>query len=333
MVGSMTGPGRALILTAVLVAFVYALPAAARADSPFRQVVAYTDGRIESDGVRFASIEKHTGPPPVFDTLRGRRFRPAAPMPECRYDDSGGGLALWSCPPPRRRMITNLATGRSREPPGIAQVDAIDDEPNFFCGQGRIGRHWLVFTCGPGIGSSGEVYLNHRTGMIADLSGVYDGRRDPVFDLNYEGLLRYACRPLEPGALTPLSPPFALEVEPSANLYSGDIGGLRLRRCGRERRETLSNCRFLPCVSPQLGSRYVTWAEDELVLAYLPRIRRRVLVGRPPSELRGYGPPLAVAHTCNRVFAQWGSSIYVARFEPRRGAPPCQAGRESALAR
>ena len=329
MVGLVTGPSRAPILTPVLVALVCLLPAAAPgragAASPFRQVVAYTDGWIESDGVRFATIANNTGPPLVFDTRRGRRLRPAPPLPECRHGDIGGGFAVWHCPPPRRTMITNLATGRVREPAGIGQVDAMTSE-YYFCVPGTVGRQWLWFFCGAGLGPREDLVLNHHTGKIADLSRVYDGRRDPVVDLNYRGLVRYACRPLEGRSLAAFSPPFGLELEPLNDPYSR-IVGLRLRRCGRERGEALGRCRFFPCVTPQLGSRYVTWGQDESVFAYLPRIHQRVLVGHAPEELLAYGRPVAVAHTCNRVFAQWSHSVYVARLEARRGAPPCQAGR------
>ena len=321
----MTGPGRGAILTAFLVAAMCALPAAAGAASPFREVVAYTEGQLESDGVRYALIVNRRGFPPfgaplVFDTLRGRRFHPAAPSPGCSYGGIGGGLALWSCPPPRRTMITNLATGRSREPAGIEQVYTRSGGYSS-CGAGEIGRHWLGISCGS---HEDGFYLNHRTGRIADLSGVF-GRPPPYpfFDMNYEGLVRYSCRPLDGHSSTPFPPPFGLEI---GELNDPDSGILRLRRCDPERRETLSRCRFALCVTPQLGSRYVTWGEHELVLAYLPTIRRRVPIGRAPG-LDAYSPVGTVAHTCTRVFAKWSYSVYVARFEPRHGAPPCQAHR------
>jgi hypothetical protein len=328
-VGFVTGPGRAPILTAALVLLVCALPAAAPgragAATPFRQVVAHTKGWLETDGMRFARIENRDGPPLVFDTLRGRRFRPAAPMPECRNADIGGGLALWSCFPPQRTMISDLASGLSREPVGIDQIDAMTNEYNF-CLPSSIGRHWLSFSCGADMGPrEDDVYLNHRTGKLADLSQVSHDRRDRFYDLNYEGLVRYVCRPLGRFALTDFSPPFGLEFT-----YGERVG---LRRCGRERGETLSRCRSQICGYPQLGSRYVTWGEGERVFAYLPRIRQRVLIGRAPSEIGSFSLPRTVAHTCNRIFVEWPSfaygvySVYVARFEPRRGAPPCQAGR------
>jgi hypothetical protein len=67
----------------------------------------------------------------------------------------------------------------------------------------------------------------------------------------------------------------------------------------------------------------VTWGEFKRVHAYLPRIRRRVLIGRAPADFVR-GRKLSVAHTCNRIFARWGNTIYAARFEPGRGAPLCQ---------
>ena len=59
------------------------------------------------------------------------------------------------------------------------------------------------------------------------------------------------------------------------------------------------------------------------------------LWGAPPPETIGSlfpnaptdfvrGRKLSVAHTCNRIFARWGNTIYAARFEPGRGAPLCQ---------
>jgi hypothetical protein len=70
----------------------------------------------------------------------------------------------------------------------------------------------------------------------------------------------------------------------------------------------------------------VTWGEQRRVYAYLPGIRRRVLLGRFGGELVRRRR-LIIAHTCNRVFVRWGFSVYVRRFEPRRGAPPCQSTR------
>jgi hypothetical protein len=80
MAGFVTGLGRAPILTAFLVALMCALPAAADAASPVHRVVRYSPADIESDGVRFALVHNYPDPPLVFDTLRGRRFRPAPPM-------------------------------------------------------------------------------------------------------------------------------------------------------------------------------------------------------------------------------------------------------------
>jgi hypothetical protein len=96
-----------------------------------------------------------------------------------------------------------------------------------------------------------------------------------------------------------------------------------LRRCGKKRAEILDQCFIRICRTPQLGSRYVTWGEDQRVYAYLPRIRRRLLIGRTPAYF------LSVAHTCNQIFAlsPRTNTVYAARFEPARGAPPCQSSR------
>ena len=140
----MTGRRGGRILTTCLLAVMCALPATAIGASPFHQVVAYTEGQIESDGVRYAFVATHTGAPLMFDTRRGRTFRPAPPVPDCRYGDIGGGLAFWNCPPPRRTLITDLATGRSWEPAGTEQVDAMTGV-YYSCGLYGIGRHWLEF--------------------------------------------------------------------------------------------------------------------------------------------------------------------------------------------
>jgi hypothetical protein len=101
---------------------------------------------------------------------------------------------------------------------------------------------------------------------------------------------------------------------------------IRLWRCGEQRADLVSRCPVNnTCSAVQLGSRYVTWAEGNRVFAYLPGARRRVLVAPTPAGSRIFKRPVNVVHTCDRVFAQWPDALYVARFKPRRGAPPCQA--------
>lgn len=334
----MTRPGRAQLLIAALVALACALsagaPARADAASPFHRLLFVPfEGQLWSDGVRFAFVtDKPVGSPLVFDTLRGRRFRLTPPVPGCRYGGSGGGLTLWHCPPPRQTLISNLASGRSREPVGIEQVDRMTTEYSF-CRPYGIGWHWLELDCGGTLGPrSDPFYLNHRTGaLVQHPSGLY--YEHPLIDLDYAGLVHDRCAPLGPSLersdphvyIAVYRPPLALEY--SVKLESGETDELRLRRCGQKRAELLSRCPDYVCVTPQLGGRYVTWGEDERVFSYLPRIRRRVLVGRAPAELRGYAGELTVAHTCNRVFARWSLDLYVARFKPRAGAPRCQAAR------
>jgi hypothetical protein len=63
------------------------------------------------------------------------------------------------------------------------------------------------------------------------------------------------------------------------------------------------------------------------------RGRRRVLVAPAPAGSRIFERPVDVVHTCDRVFAQWTDALYVARFEPPRGAPPCQTRSRSDTAR
>jgi hypothetical protein len=275
----------------------------------------------------------------VFDTLRRRNFRLEAPRSECFFRSIGGGLAVWSCYSPETMLLTmlltNLSTGRSRAPAGIDRVERdLNQPPDVWCNPQAIGRQWLELSCGGSIGPRSTYYLNHREGRLTGeiepyVAGV------PFIDLDYVGLVRRTCAPLERPAYGAYAPPhfdyerpFALDAPLGPGPY-GDtgtrFGSIRLRRCGTKRAEILSSCPQTDCRSPQLGSDYVSWGEFKRVYAYLPRIRRRVLIGRPPADFVR-GRKLSVAHTCNRIFARWGSAIYEARFEPRHGAPPCQAG-------
>src|SRR5215204_436820 len=106
---------RVLAAAAAFVA-VLALSASAGAApvSPFREV-AEVHGAVQSDGVRFAwTSTGGASAVRVFDTLRGRNFRLAAPRPDCHvYFSIGGGLVAWNCVSPPRIMLTNLSSGRS----------------------------------------------------------------------------------------------------------------------------------------------------------------------------------------------------------------------------
>jgi hypothetical protein len=331
MVGfGVTRPGRAQLLMAVVVALACALalsaPAGAAPAAPFREVAVVKGARyVKSDGVRFAWTANQWGETNgvvrVFDTLRGRNFRLAAPTPGCGFISIGGGLAVWRCAPPAAVLLTNLSTGQYREAAGVDQICGPLDNAY----EPLIGRYWLTFGCGESSGSwSGPYYLNHRTGELVD-----PPRRPTYVDLDYRGLMRPVCAPLIPDEFGPYAPPFALEFyRPGHSLPAGNYAvglDLRLRRCGRERAERLSRC-LVRCWSVQLASRYVTWANGESVAAYLPRTRQRVRFQRPREAFARWRLT-AVAHTCNRVFALWGNTIYAARFEPARGAPPCQSSR------
>ena len=121
-----------------------------------------------------------------------------------------------------------------------------------------------------------------------------------------------------------ISPPFGLELD---RPLPDPITGVRLRRCGQKPAKVVSRCPSF-CVTRQLGSRYVTWADDDRgVFAYLPRIHRRVLVAGIPPKLSGLVSTRTVVHTCNCVFAQWEFTGLrrALRAAPRRTAPPCQA--------
>jgi hypothetical protein len=307
-------------------------PAGAAPDTPFREVAVVMGARyVQSDGARFAWTTNTWGTEHgvvrVFDTLRGRSFRLEAPRPECSFGWIGGGLAVWTCVSPETMLLTNLSTGRSREPAGIDQVEQRAQPAYIFCRAWSIGRYWLGFSCGNGFGPGDDpFYLNHRTGRLTDYFDPFSPDL-PFIDPDYVDLFRPFCGPLErptDGSHAPpyfdYAPPFALHA-PTGRDPRIDL--IRLRRCGTKRAETLSRCRLTDCRTPQLGSRYVTWGEHKRVYAYLPRTRRRVLVGRAPTEFER-GRKLSVAHTCNRVFALWGNTIYAARFEPREGAPRCQ---------
>jgi hypothetical protein len=322
----------------VALACVLALTGAARAAAatPFREVAVVKGALyVQSDGARFAWATNQSGTEHgvvrVFDTLRGRSFRLTAPRPECSFGSIGGGLAVWSCVSPETMLLTNLSTGRSRKPAGIDQVEQMAQPSYIYCHAFSIGRHWLGFSCGNGFGPGDDpIYLNHRTGRLTDYFDPFSPDL-PFIDPDYVGLFRPYCAPLErppDGSHAPpyfdYAPPFALHAPTGRDPRTDSI---RLRRCGTKRAEILSHCRLSDCRTPQLGSRYVTWGEHKRVYAYLPRIRRRVLIGRAPADFLRGRSKLNVAHTCDRVFALWGNSVYVARFKPREGAPRCQTAR------
>jgi hypothetical protein len=231
-------------------------------------------------------------------------------------------------------LLTDLLTGESRPPAGIEPIERTAADPGFSCTVWSIGRYWLKYSCGTGFGPGDDIfYLNHRTGRIT--GGIKIEERlfapdAPFVDLDYARLFRPYCAPLErpdDGAHAPpyldYESPFALHA---LTYRTPVLRSIRLRRCGTKRAEILTRCLSNDCRMPQLGSQYVTWGEHKRVYAYLPRIRRRILVGRPPAEFVR-GRKLFVAHTCTRIFARWGDSVYVASFEPRRGAPLCQSTR------
>lgn len=218
------------------------------------------------------------------------------------------------CHGPGSLLFTDLATGQTHEPVGIRQVYAMARDFEV-CHTGGFGRHWVIVSCGPPIGGGGpEVvgFLNHRTGEFR--RGDYDSAESPLLDLHYEDLMLAGCglAGLSPG--NEYQPPFALLVGRAT---------VRLGRCGSGRAVLLGRCGAGACGTAQLGSGYVTWSEGRSVWAYLPRIRRRVLAGRFSGEMPGR--PVQVAHTCNRVFVRWRSSVYVARVRTRTSARPCRA--------
>ena len=315
------GANLAVVLAALACGFSAARPAGAAA-GPFREVAfirSFDSLAVQTDGVRFAwatdwplSRSPLTGEGTVwvFDTLRGRSFRLAEPAPGCGFVSAGGGVALWArCDLPSPSMlVTNLSTGQSRAP---AWIDGPPSRAWLACFPGSIGRYWLAVLCGGG-GGSGPYYLNHRTGWLTREFFGEPSPGSPFIDLDHIRVARPQCAPLRRAALSDYEPPLAVDTSHAS---------IRLRRCGTKRAEILDRCRRTNCRTPQLARRYVTWGADDRVYAYLPRIRRRVLVGRLRADPGGQ--ELSVAHTCDRVFARWGHRIYVARFEPRRGAP-CQ---------
>jgi hypothetical protein len=305
--------------------------------TPFHEVKVLYDpfwglGGFATDGIRFALIYEHgkSTPPLVVDTFGGRKFRPEPPSSDCEFRGSGAALLVWSCPGSRgwRPMISELATGTAREPAGWDAVVAMESE-YYRCHPGPIGRRWLTVWCNAGLGPTTELYLNHRTGTVHQ--EIYPTARTVKWfpNLDLPDLGTRVCPSLRRATLGAYQPPFALQFSFTRDTPRA-VDELRLRRCGGSSAELLSGCPDEPCVTPQLGGRYVTWGEGDRVFAYLPRIRRRVLVGRAPPALNGLAELLGVAHTCDRVYAQWSNTLYVARFQPRRGTPPCQTARSGA---
>ena len=297
--------------------------------SPFREV-AVVEGAVNigSDGVRFAwATDERQKVLRVFDTLRGRNFQLEAPRPECIFGSIGRGLAVWSCSPPETMLLTSLSTGHTRKPVGIERIEREAAVADIFCMSRSIGRHWLEYTCRGTFGPGGDIYwLNHRTGRITggvELEDDLFSPDAPFVDLDDPDLFRPYCAPL--GWPHYYRPPYLEYAPPLAvvGLDGSTFQEISLHRCGKKRAEILGQCAIRVCRTPQLGSRYVTWGEDRGVYAYLPAIKRRVLVGRAPAFF------LSVAHTCSQIFAlsPRTNTVYATRFEPARGAPRCQSRR------
>jgi hypothetical protein len=308
----------ALVVVLALSASAGAAPA-----TPLREVTV-VEGAVDigSDGVRFAwATNEHRHVVRVFDTLHGSSFELTPPRPGCGFGSIGGGFAVWGCVSPETMLLTNLSTGQTREPAGVDQVKPMyAPDYNVYCGDFSIGRYWLGFICGNGFGGGGGdwFFLTHRDGRLmggVEFGDELDSPGSPFVDLDYTDLVRPHCVPLKRAELSDYQPPLGLEAP-----LAGWSGPISLRRCGTRRAEILSDCVLRVCRTAQLGSRYVTWGVGRRVYAYLPRIRRRVLVGRAPASL------LSVAHTCTQIFAlsPRTNTVYAARFEPARGAPPCQ---------
>jgi hypothetical protein len=343
---------RAAVLAAALVAsaclLCVGLPARASAATAFREVTVDGDAQLlTSDGVRFVTLlvrlQGDQGDtltvPWVFDTLARRRFRPTRPSPDCHSSNVGGDVALWRCAD-SRYMVTDLATGAARELPGWAAVEAMKSSvfPEH-CDAHRVGRYWLEGTCGgSGVGQTSDpFFLNHRTGRLMTRSAAGFDPYDPDINLDYRDLVTPRCAPVRQSWLRISLPPFTLQaLRWSTGEYTYDgfaYGEIRLRRCGDQRAQIVSRCPANNCAAVQLGSLYVTWAEGNRVFAYLPRARRRVLVAPAPAGSSIWEHPVNVVHACDRVYAQWPDALYVARFEPRRGAPPCQTRSRTDTAR
>jgi hypothetical protein len=314
---------------AFVVVLALSASAAAAPVTPFREV-AVVEGAvyIGSDGARFAwATDEQQKVLRVFDTLRGRNFELTAPGPGCGFEAIGRGIAVWGCFPPETKLLTSLSTGRSRRPAGIESIEREAAEPDTFCRIPAIGRYWLEYNCRGTFGPGGDVnWLNHRTGRITggvELEDELFSPEAPFVDLDHRDLFRPYCTPLGwPHFYTPPYLEYAPPLAVVAYLGTGS-DSIRLRRCGKQRAEILGRCLIRVCRTPQLGSRYVTWGEDRRVYGYLPAIKRRVLVGRSPAYF------LSVAHTCNQIFglSPRTHTVYAARFEPARGAPPCQSKR------
>jgi hypothetical protein len=83
-------------------------------------------------------------------------------------------------------MLTNLSSGRSREPVGIDRVEREHNQPYDSCGPLAIGRQWLELSCGGASFSARSThYLNHRDGR---LTGETDLTSVPFIDLDYVAL-------------------------------------------------------------------------------------------------------------------------------------------------
>jgi hypothetical protein len=229
---------RATLVGVMVSAGAAAAPDVPAAGGPWRELPFEADGRVESDGVRFAWVRKRVpdfqlGPVRVFDTRPGRSFWLKAPRPGCLLHDIGGGFALWRCASPRDTVLVSLATGLGRRPMGIRRVEEMGNDYSFCGAEYEVGRHWMRVGCRYAIGPGPDAqYLNHRTGALSRAFVEASYPPAPRLDVDHPRLIRSLCRPLKWKGLIAYAPPFALQTQDGARL---EVEEIRLRRCGRRR--------------------------------------------------------------------------------------------------
>ena len=283
----------------------------------FREVASVKiDERLMSDGVRFAAIERRSGELDFFSGDTGRRLRLRPPREACPDPPQGfrrwavrfaSGLVTWTCLQECKVMLTHLSTGISRTVPDIAALSELEGGCPWAA---TPGLQWLALAFGSGSCCIYERWLNHRTG---ELRNPYRRRGvSPLIDLDVPRLVRKVCSPLPPRRVYSdgYDPPLAI----GRVVERFEAADLLVRRCGVRRKRVISRCRPRDCVTPQLASGYVTWAQGSRVFGWFPGMGRRQ-IAPTPREFGDYGfPATAVAHTCDRVFGTWQDKLYVARI-------------------
>ena len=283
----------------------------------------------------------------VFDTLRRRNFRLEAPRSECSFRSIGGGLALWSCYSPGDDAAHDAAhesvdgakprTGGDR--PGRAGLESAEWPRDTFAArkQSGAGSGWNSVAWGEATRTSLFDVLpqpSRTAASPARLSRTRLGCRSltSITSACFAGPARRSNgRPMGPmrrrtstmtGTVCP--PRTAGAGALRADRYQVRLDPLAALRHQARRDPQHVPADRLPLAAARQRLRDLGRVQTRLCLPTAHPAASADRGGAPPPT-SSRGRKLSVTHTCNRIFARWGgNTIYAARFEPARGAPPCQ---------